>query len=136
MKTKVLLPSAFIILLFSSAWFLPLNSIKLNSEKFLMLTDSIPENLKQVFENSCAGCHAPGGSTLAMSKLNFSEWDSYSEKKQAAKASKIYEELSEGKMPPKKARKEHPELIPTQEQIESIRVWSEALNSEVEYSAK
>lgn len=136
MKTKLFLPSAFIIILFSSSWFLPLNSIELKSKKYLILSDSIPENLKQVFENSCTGCHAPGGSTLAMSKLNFSEWDGYSEKKQAAKASKIYEELSEGKMPPKKARKEHPELIPTQEQIESIRVWSETLNSEVEYSNK
>ena len=38
----------------------------------------------------------------------------------------MYSELNKGEMPPKKAREKNPDLIPTKEQIEIIKKWSES----------
>jgi hypothetical protein len=73
-------------------------------------------------------CHAEGGSHMAMSMLNFSEWGKYDVDKQAKKAGAICYMLSKEKMPPKSFRKSNPDLIPTQAQIDAICKWSEKLN--------
>jgi cytochrome c5 len=80
--------------------------------------------VKDVFKNSCMGCHATGGKGMAMAKLNFSEWDSYSAEKQAKKAEAICNVITKGSMPPKSFRQSHPEAIPTDAQKELICKWS------------
>jgi hypothetical protein len=61
---------------------------------------------------------------MAMAKLNFSEWDSYSAEKQAKKAEAICNVITKGSMPPKSFRQSHPEAIPTDAQKELICKWS------------
>jgi len=92
-----------------------------------LVANPIPTNVKAIIDKSCAGCHADGGSFMAMSKLNFSKWDSYDPKKQADKGAAMCNMLTKGKMPPKSIRKSKPELIPTQEQINMICDWSKTL---------
>lgn len=62
---------------------------------------------------------------MSKAKLNLTEWANYSPEKQKEKAAKMYSELNKGAMPPKKAREMKPELIPTKDQIEIIKKWSE-----------
>jgi len=88
---------------------------------------SIPDDLNIVFKNSCMGCHATGGKTMAMAKLNFSEWDNYASDKQAKKAAAICKMISKGKMPPKSFRASHPEAVPTASQKDLICKWSKTL---------
>ena len=42
----------------------------------------------------------------------------------------MFSELNKGAMPPKAARAKRPELIPTKEQVEIIKKWSESFKSE------
>jgi hypothetical protein len=60
---------------------------------------------------------------MSRTKLNFSEWASYSAEKQQEKANKIYKEVSKDKMPPKSAREANPGIVPTKEQVETIKKW-------------
>lgn len=89
----------------------------------------IPDSVKTIITTSCTPCHTSDGGLLSRSKLNFTVWMSYSSDKQKEKAAKMNTELSEGKMPPKKARESHPELIPTPEQAAIIKRWSESIQS-------
>ena len=99
---------------------------KSNAAKQLS-TNALPDDVKAIIEKSCIGCHGEGGSRMAMSKLNFSKWDSYPAKKQTAKAAAICKKVTNGKMPPSSVRKSKPELIPTQAQIDLICNWSKTL---------
>ncbi|MEN6618758.1 MAG: heme-binding domain-containing protein [Rikenellaceae bacterium] len=88
------------------------------------VTNSIPDDLKVIFKNSCMACHSIDGSGIAKAKLNFSNWDSYSPGKQDKKAAVICNVVSKGTMPPKSFRKSHPETILTEQQKEAICKWS------------
>ena len=92
----------------------------------------IPENINKIFQTSCLNCHGSNGRLLALAKLNLSKWDEYTAAEKAKKASGICSELTEGKMPPKSARKSNPELIPSKEQIELICKWAESLKPKSE----
>lgn len=92
-----------------------------------LVSNVIPGDILKIFQGSCVYCHATGGKKMAMSKVNFSEWDSYTPEKQSAKAANIVKMLKKGAMPPKSYRQSHPESIPTQDQIDNIVKWSESL---------
>ncbi len=92
----------------------------------------IPENINKIFQASCLNCHGINGRILATAKLNFSIWAEYNAAEKAKKASGICSELTEGKMPPKSARKSNPELIPSKEQIELICKWAESMKPKAE----
>jgi hypothetical protein len=87
----------------------------------------LPDNINKIVSVSCMPCHSSTGGLMPKSKLNFSEWDQYSPEKQKKKAEKMYEELNKGAMPPKSARENNPSIIPTKEQIEIIKKWSETI---------
>jgi hypothetical protein len=90
---------------------------------------SIPEDVNKIFTTSCTPCHFAGGKTRAQWMVNFSKWTNYSSSKGAKKASMICYTLTKGKMPPKKVRKEMPEIVPTKEQLDLICKWSESLKA-------
>jgi hypothetical protein len=91
---------------------------------------SLPDNINTIVMFSCVPCHTSQGGLMSKSKLNFTEWAQYSPEKQKGKAAKIYSELNKGAMPPKSAREKRPEIIPTKEQLEIIRKWSESLKND------
>lgn len=88
---------------------------------------AIPENINRILKVSCLNCHGSEGRLLALAKLNLSKWAEFTAAEKANKAAGICYELTEGKMPPKSARKSNPELIPSTEQIELICKWAESL---------
>lgn len=88
---------------------------------------TIQTDVYKIFQSSCIDCHAKGGRKMAMSHVNFSEWDNYSTEKKATKAADIVKMLQKNKMPPKLYRESHPETIPTVAQIESIKKWADSL---------
>ena len=106
-----------------------LSSINRTGKKSVILitTDSIPGYLQIIFKKSCMDCHATGGSHMAMSMLNFSEWENYESGKQAKKAEAICNMLSKEAMPPKAFKKANPDAIPTEAQKDTICKWSEIL---------
>ena len=89
------------------------------------LVASFPDDVNKIVTASCTPCHTDKGGTMSKSKLNFTGWEKYTPEKQKEKAKKMYAELNKGKMPPKAAREKHPELIPTAEQVDVIKKWSE-----------
>jgi mono/diheme cytochrome c family protein len=89
----------------------------------------IPENINQIFQNSCMPCHGAEGGRLPASKLNFSRWAGYGVAKEEEKASRICSAVTKETMPPKSARKLKPERIPTKEQVVLICNWAESLKS-------
>ena len=91
-------------------------------------SSTIPPNVQKVFQNSCFDCHTRGGKKMAMSHVNFSEWDKYSVEKKASKSADIVKMLKKGSMPPKLYRQSHPEKVPTPDQVALILEWADALN--------
>ena len=88
---------------------------------------AIPESVMNIAKKSCVHCHAEPGNKMAMSHVNLSKWDNYSEKKQAAKSNLMCKMVSEGKMPPKKFREEHPDGVPSKDEIKTICDWAKSI---------
>jgi hypothetical protein len=101
-------------------------SIPVKSQEAPKTSSQIPADVNKIVTASCTPCHTSQGGLMSKAKLNLTEWDNYSPSKQKEKAAKMYSELNKGAMPPKKAREKSPELIPTKEQIEIIKKWSES----------
>jgi cytochrome c5 len=95
-----------------------------------VLAASIPDDVNKIFNSSCTPCHWDGGKMMALGMVNFSNWTKYEASKGASKASMICSVLTKGKMPPKKIRKEIPEIVPTKEQLDLICKWAESLRAE------
>jgi mono/diheme cytochrome c family protein len=91
---------------------------------------SLPDSINKIVTFSCVPCHTSQGGLMSKAKLNFTEWTNYSPDKQKEKSAKMYSELNKGAMPPKSAREKRPEIIPTKEQIEIIKNWSESFPSD------
>lgn len=91
---------------------------------------TIPDEVNKIVTASCTPCHTSEGGVMSKSKLNFTTWTNYSPEKQKEKAAKMYSELNKGAMPPKTARQKRPDLIPTKEQVEIIKKWSESFPSD------
>lgn len=87
---------------------------------------ALPDEVNKIVTVSCFPCHSSQGGLMSKAKLNLTEWENYSPEKQKEKAEKMYSELNKGAMPPKKAREAKPETIPTTDQIEIIKKWSES----------
>lgn len=88
---------------------------------------ALPEEINKIVTASCMPCHSSTGGMLSRGKLNFTEWTKYSVETQKKKAAKMYSELKKDAMPPKSARETRPEIIPTKDQIEIIKKWSESI---------
>jgi cytochrome c5 len=126
LNDKKAMKKIFLILSFSLFCFAQGNG----NMKFQKQNDeasSMPADVNKIFRNSCYDCHTKGGKRMAMSKVNFSDWDSYSQDKKAKKAADIVRMLNKGAMPPKAYRQQHPDRIPTPDQVDLIRKWADSL---------
>lgn len=100
----------------------------------------LPQNVKSIFRESCYDCHSnhtqyPWYASIGLvnlliahdieegkEHLNFSDWNTYSAKKQLHKLAEVYEEVEEGEMPLKIYRITHGGLSETQKA--SLLQWS------------
>jgi len=101
-----------------------------NSQDAAKASAALPDSINKIVTNSCTPCHTSQGGLMSKSKLNFTEWTNYSPEKQKEKAEKMYSEINKVAMPPKAAREKRPESIPTKDQLEIIKKWSESLSAD------
>ncbi len=87
----------------------------------------IPENVVKIAEKSCVKCHTEPGNAMALAHVNISKWDSYSAEKQAEKAKAMCNMVTKGKMPPKNFREQHPEGVPSAEEVKTICDWANSI---------
>jgi Haem-binding domain len=123
MKRNVLL--SFLIQVFLVCGFF-LMSYPMRAQDVSKSPAALPDEVNKIVSVSCIPCHTSEGGLMSKTKLNFTVWNNYSPDKQKEKAAKMYSKLSKGEMPPKSAREKKPELIPTREQVEIIKKWSES----------
>jgi hypothetical protein len=90
----------------------------------------IPDEVNKIFMHNCTPCHVTKGRVLALQFVNFDNWTKYSPEKQSSKAGMIYYEVNKGNMPPKAARENRPDIIPTKEQLAIIKKWADSLKTE------
>lgn len=103
-----------------------LSNVRVIAQEAAKTGQPLPDEVDKIVTASCKSCHSSDGKLMAKSKLNFTEWTNYSPEKQKERAAKMYSELKKGAMPPKAARAKRPDLIPTKDQIEIIKKWSES----------
>ena len=101
-----------------------------NSQDAAKASATLPDSINKIVTNSCIPCHSSQGGLMSKSKLNITEWTNYSPEKQKEKAAKMYSEINKGAMPPKAAREKRPESIPTNDQLEIIKRWSESFTAD------
>lgn len=126
---KKFTPQFLSFLLFSFSGIF-LSAFLLTGQEKTVVFTGLPDNINKIVSVSCVPCHTSKGGLMSRSKLNFTEWAQYSPEKQKAKAEKMYSLLNKGDMPPKSARKDHPENIPTKDQIDAIKTWSESFKTD------
>ena len=87
----------------------------------------VPADVMKIFTKSCSACHSEPGGSMAMSRLNFTNWDKYSPEKQADKAKAICDQVTKGKMPQKSFISKHPDAVVSAEGLNAICSWSQSI---------
>jgi hypothetical protein len=124
-KIYLVLVATFIIAVAAVLVFSPVNAV--SQKKIVQSGYSMPDSVATVLRNSCSSCHGDGGSGMAMSKWNFSAWDSYAADKQAKKANAICNAITKGSMPPGSFKKANPGKVPTAAQKQIVCKWAASL---------
>lgn len=102
-------------------------TLSLSGQETSPASAPLPASINKIVSASCMPCHSSKGGLLSRSKLNFDDWTSYSAEKQKKKAGEMYKKLKKAQMPPKTARENNPDIIPTSEQIGIIKAWANSL---------
>ncbi|MEI6683636.1 MAG: heme-binding domain-containing protein [Bacteroidota bacterium] len=89
----------------------------------------LPDSVLQFVKKTCMDCHADDGNFMAKGKLNFSVWDKYNVEKQQEKSKQICKELTKKSMPTGKWRKNNPDKLPTQADIDMMCRWANNLQN-------
>ncbi len=105
-------------------------SCSLTGQETPKVSAPLPESINRIVSVNCMPCHSDKGGMMSRTKLNFNEWTSYTSDKQKKRAETMYKELKKGAMPPKSARENNPDIIPTKEQIAIIKAWADSLNED------
>lgn len=88
-------------------------------------TIEIPENVQEILDNSCFGCHnSESKNDKGKKKLKFDKFNDYKTHKAIGKLLDISEVLAENEMPPEKILKKYPNMTLTEEQKEVLSSWA------------
>jgi hypothetical protein len=104
-------------------------SVPAVSQETSKVSPPLPDYINKIVSVSCMPCHSSSGGYASKSKLNFNEWTDYSVDKQLKKAQLMYKKLKKNEMPPKTARENNPDIIPTSEQLAIIKSWADSLEA-------
>jgi hypothetical protein len=123
-KTQIVLVAMIAL---SIAVILLISPSKAISHEQSTITTTMPDNVKEILKNSCAGCHGSTGKEFTRAVWDLSEWENYSVKKQAKKAKAICKVITKGSMPPSSVKTAYPDKVPTVAQTEIICNWAKSL---------
>jgi hypothetical protein len=132
-------------LLFVVIQFVPVDKQNppLNPSQTIYATQTVPPEVRNVFESSCNDCHsdetrwpwyahiAPASWIVAhdvhegRKEMNFSEWGKYSTEKEEDKLEEICEQVVNGDMPESKYAFVHRKSKPTEAQRNAVCKWTE-----------
>jgi len=127
------------------AQFVPVkrNDPQVDPSHSIYVKEKIPDQVKNVFEGSCANCHsdrtiwpwysyiAPASWMIAhdvhdaRKKMNFSEWADYPVNKREEKLEEICEQLTDGDMPDPKYLLLHRTARVTSAERDAVCQWTE-----------
>ena len=97
----------------------------LSFQKMNMVDVEVPKDVKAVLDRSCLPCHGADGSGKAKMKWNWEKMSEYSKTKMISKLVKVSEKVDEGKMPPAKKVKKHPEMKLSPEDKDLLMSWAD-----------
>lgn len=127
MKKVILMLSVVAVAVVASSFVLAPAKAVNGSRSNLSVSTSIPADVYKVFEKSCIACHSDGANSMAAGMVNFPKWENYSAKKQAKKSAAVCKAMTKGSMPPASFRTNHPEAVPTQQDITIVCDWASSL---------
>lgn len=88
-------------------------------------TIEIPENVQEILDNSCYGCHnSESKNDKGRMKLKFDKFNDYKTHKAIGKLLDISEVVAENEMPPSKILKKYPNMTLSDEQKETLSEWA------------
>jgi mono/diheme cytochrome c family protein len=85
----------------------------------------IPDNVMALLDRSCLPCHGVEGSGKAKMKWNYEKMPEYSKTKLISKLVKVAGKVEDGKMPPPKKLKKHPDWKLSAEEKGLLISWAE-----------
>jgi hypothetical protein len=126
MKKFVMIAVAIVCAFLLNVIVVATGSVK-TSYKVYSQNNPLPDSVMKLTGKSCVDCHGANGSKMAMSMLNLSEWDKYTPEKQASKSKAMCNEVTKGKMPPKKYLENNPDATLSANEIKVICDWATSL---------
>jgi cytochrome c551/c552 len=89
------------------------------------VTYHVPEDVQQILDNSCVGCHNSDSKNIkGKGKLKFDELADLKLHKQVGKLADIADVVKEGDMPPSKFLKNYPDRALSKEDNEKLVNWA------------
>lgn len=87
-----------------------------------------PQDVMAIIDNKCMGCHNPDSkSDKAKEDLIWEDLPTMDKRDLEHTLGEIQEVLEEGKMPPEKMLKKHPEKALTEEEVKVLTQWTNDL---------
>jgi hypothetical protein len=123
-KILAITASVFMVAIIISLISMPSRAFNSPGKTNPSMTSSIPDSVSKILEKSCFPCHSDPGNGMAMMKLNFDKWETYTPEKQADKAKAICKKVSAGKMPTSSFKKNNPDKVPTDKETNILCNWS------------
>ncbi len=97
----------------------------------------LPTDISKIVDKSCAPCHAqPSSNFMALSHVNFSDWEKYAPAKQAAKAKDMCTQVTKNKMPPSIFTTKRPDLAVSTDELNTLCNWANSLQGGKSKSGK
>jgi mono/diheme cytochrome c family protein len=91
------------------------------------VSSALPADISMIVSVKCVPCHTSSGGFMSKGALNLSDWDKFTPGKQKNRAEKMVSMLNKNSMPPKSAKASRPEIVPTKEDIATIKKWADSL---------
>ena len=89
------------------------------------VTIEIPDNVQEIIDNSCFGCHnSDSKNTKGKKKLQFDNLNDLKTHKVIGKLTDVAETVVEHDMPPKKFLTKYPDRALSAEQVEIVSKWA------------
>jgi mono/diheme cytochrome c family protein len=102
-------------------------SLPAKGQETAKVSSALPDDISKIVSVKCVPCHTSTGGFMSRGALNLSDWDKFTPGKQKNRAEKMVSMLNKNAMPPKSAKASRPEIVPTKEDIETIKKWADAL---------